>query len=212
MNYNDLTGRRFGQLTVIGRAPNDKHGNILWYCKCDCGGEKETRANALTSGKATSCGCVQKRRSAEAHTRHGYHGSRLYNIWSNMKGRCSTESCSFYERYGGRGITVCQEWLDNFEAFRDWALTNGYQEHLTIDRIDNDGPYSPENCRWSTEGEQARNRSTTSMITVDGITRSRTEWAEMLGIKPEALRSATRRGHNPETYIKTKLKEMEETT
>ena len=212
MKYNDLTGRRFGRLTVVERAPDDDHGNILWYCKCDCGGEKRTRSNALTSGKATSCGCVQKRRAAEAHTRHGCHGSRLYNIWSNMKGRCNTKSCSFYERYGGRGITVCDEWRDSFEAFRDWALANGYRDDLSIDRIDNDGPYSPGNCRWSTEEVQSRNRSTTAVITVDGIARSRTEWAEMLGIKPEALRSAIRRGHDPETYIKTKIRKTEETT
>ena len=209
MAYNDLTGRRFGKLIVLGRAPNDAHGNIMWHCKCDCGREKTTRVNALTSGKATSCGCIQRKRSAEAHTKHGGRRSRLYNIWSNMKGRCYVKSSSFYEIYGGRGITVCDEWRYSFETFRDWALANGYQDDLTLDRKDNDGPYCPENCRWATVKEQARNRTETVFFTVDGITKSRNDWAETLGMKPASLRAAIRRGHDPETYIRAKLKEKE---
>lgn len=210
MAYKDLTGQTYGKLTVIRRAPNDRHGNVMWECKCECGGSTTTRTSALTSGKATSCGCTQRKRSAEAQTKHGEHGTRLYNIWANMKGRCNTESSSFYEIYGGRGIKVCPEWENSFEEFRDWALANGYRDNLTIERKDTNGNYSPENCRWATEREQARNRSTTVFYTVDGVTRSRIEWAELLRIKPEALRAAIRRGHDPETYIKTRLNELEE--
>lgn len=210
MAYKDLTGQIYGRLTVIRRAPNDRHGNVMWYCECECGETTTTRTNALTSGKATSCGCIHRKRAADTHTKHGLHGTRLYNIWANMKGRCNTESSSFYGIYGGRGIKVCPEWENSFEAFRDWALANGYQDHLTIERKDTNGDYCPENCCWATEKEQARNRSTTVFITVDGTTKSRSEWAEVLKIKPAALRSAIRRGHDPETYIRTKLKEMEE--
>lgn len=206
MAYNDLTGRRFGLLTVIGRAPNDKHGNILWQCRCECGGERITHSNALTRGKTISCGCEQRRRATEAHVKHGGRRTRLYNIWSNMKGRCYTKSSSFYERYGGRGITVCPEWKESFETFREWALANGYKDNLTIDRKDNDGPYSPENCRWVTNAKNARYKSTTAMITVNGVTKARNEWAEIVGMTPAALRSAIRRGHNPEKYISDRLR------
>ena len=209
MKYQDLTGKRFGRLTVIRRAENDRYGNILWECVCDCGGKKITRVNALMSGKATSCGCVQRKRSAKAHTKHGKRHSRLYNIWCNMKGRCNTKSCSFYEQYGGRGIKVCPEWEHDFQAFYDWSMANGYRDDLTIDRIDNDGNYCPENCRWVTVTENARNRPCASRITVDGVTRTRNEWAEIIGMKPAALRSAIRRGRDPETYIREKLKEIE---
>ena len=206
MIYQDLTGEAYGRLTVIKKAGHDAHGNTMWECLCECNQTKIVKTADLKNGKTKSCGCFQRERASESHTKHGKRHTRLYNIWSNMKGRCHTKSCSFYEKYGGRGITVCDEWSNSFDSFWTWAMANGYRDDLTIDRIDNDGNYCPENCRWVTPKENARNRPCTVTITVDGITKTRSEWAEFIGMKPETLRSAIRRGHDPEEYIKKHLK------
>jgi hypothetical protein len=119
---------------------------------------------------------------------HGKRKTRMYRIWSDMKGRCNNPNRAKYARYGGRGITVCDEWMSDFQAFYDWAIKNGYREDLTIDRIDNDGNYCPDNCRWITMMEQASNKSTNHFITHDGQTFTMTEWARRIGIPREVLK------------------------
>lgn len=166
----DLTGQRFGRLTAIERR-GSKNGHVVWLCKCDCGKEKIVSASALKGGYTNSCGCLwveaisafnhserRKETSRMMKTRHGMKHSRIYRIWGTMKSRCSNPNVPCFKYYGGRGITVCDEWLQSFEAFRDWAMANGYRDDLTIDRIDNDKGYSPDNCRWATMKEQSMNK------------------------------------------------------
>lgn len=161
----DLTGQRFGRLTVLRSAGNSKSGHTT----------------LLRSGATKSCGCLKHEYLVQSHTTHSETQTRLYNIWAKMRGRCARESDSGFENYGGRGITVCMEWQESYEKFRDWALSHGYKDGLTIDRKDNNGPYSPENCRWADAKQQARNRRSNNVITFNGETRLAIEWDEILG-------------------------------
>lgn len=160
-SFKDLTNKKIGRLLVVGRANSilQKDGKPVtrWLCKCDCGNTKIIRADSLGRG-SHSCGCLKKELDKKQHTNDPVKKKRLYRIWCGMKYRCCNTKSSAYKNYGNRGIQVCKEWFDNFRNFEHWALNNGYQENLTIDRINNDGNYEPSNCRWVTRKEQNRNK------------------------------------------------------
>ena len=163
-------------------------------CTCDCGNKTEVLTTTLKNGKTLSCGCLKAEHLSKAVSKHKMSHSRIYRTWTNMKVRCYERKLSGYKDYGGRGITVCDEWKNNFMAFYNWAMANGYKDNLTIDRINVNGNYEPSNCRWATQAEQNRNKRTIIFITYKGITLCVSQWAKKLGIKTVTLRARFKKG------------------
>lgn len=196
----DLIGKRFGRLTVIAFAGTVKQQS-LWLCRCDCGREKVVRGRCLQNGNTRSCGCLRSEVAAARarnrdHSTHGLSHTRIYRIWRGMMQRCYKEHAKDYPRYGGRGITVCEEWHDVLE-FYDWAVLNGYQGDSQIDRIDNNGNYEPNNCRWVAAKKQQNNRRSCTYITIDGCIHTATQWCEIKGLSRNTYLSRVASGKTP---------------
>ena len=180
----DLTGEKFGRLLVLSRVEN-KDGYVRYLCKCDCGNTIITRGTRLKSGGVKSCGCLQKEHTSRlgvSKRRYDKSLNRLRRIYQAMINRCYNPNQISFHNYGGRGIKVCLSWKSNRNLFFEWALNNGYKENLTIDRIDNNGDYSPQNCKWTSLKEQARNRRSTALYFLNGETKPLAEWAEIYQI------------------------------
>lgn len=175
-------GERYGKWLVIGEGKDSKHRR----CKCDCGEIKDVRADHLTDGRSRSCGCSKKENHPWIYKGNPWRG-RLNRIYGNMLRRCYDERSDNYSRYGGRGITVCEAWRNSFDSFADWAYTNGYEKGLTIDRIDNDLVYSPDNCRWATKQEQNHNKRNNVVLMIDGERYTVTQAARKAGINPSKV-------------------------
>lgn len=184
--FDDLTGKRFGRLLVIEQAPKRK-GRIYWRCLCDCGNEIETQRNNLAYGDTKSCGCYRTIGKAK----HGLSENSIYPTWAAMMSRCYNPNNSGYHNYGGRGIKVCKRWHDIETLYLDMGEK---PEGHSIDRIDNDGDYCPENCRWATKKEQNRNRRDNVVLTYKGERKTLIEWAESLGMTYCTLYLRIRRG------------------
>ncbi len=176
----DLKGKRFGRLLVLYQGDRIG-GKIGWICQCDCGNKKLIAGGNLTKGLSRSCGCLRKEMMREKATTHNLSGSKLYYIHNNMKRRCYEPTNDHYKWYGAENKGVCEEWLgkDGFKNFADWALTNGYEDGLEIDRKNNSKGYSPDNCRWVTPKQNCRNKRNNHRITINGETKALAEWCEI---------------------------------
>src|SRR5689334_18932234 len=174
-NTQDLTGRRFGRLVVSAYA-----GKASWECVCDCGNTRRVLGKSLRGSNTQSCGCYMRERNSEAHRKHGKRDATEYRIWSLMKDRCLNKGGAAYKNWGGRGITICKSWVDSFEQFM--AAMGPRPPGGELDRIDNDGPYEPSNCRWADRVTQANNKRNNVKIEVFGETRTVAQWAREYGI------------------------------
>lgn len=201
--YDDLTGKRYFRLTVIRETerPKGKTNCHYWLCRCDCGNEIVLSSSAFNRGLTKSCGCYQREVSSRTLSRlkttHGKTGTRLYSIWAGMRRRCETPSATPYHWYGERGIQVCDEWKNSFETFEKWAIEHGYDSSAprgkyTIDRIDPDGDYSPQNCRLITQKEQSNNKRNNRRIEFNGETHTVSEWSEITGIPANTIHDRLR--------------------
>lgn len=185
----DITGRKYGKLTVIGIAGKGKDGRILWDCLCECGNHIFAKYNALENGRVKSCGCLKAERIGNLNKTHGESGSRLWRVWVAMRRRCNNKND---KDYGGRGIRVCEEWDNNFSSFKEWAYEHGYDENAafmqcTIDRIDVNGDYCPENCRWVDIKVQVNNSRHNHCVTYKDETHNLKQWSEILGVNYRLL-------------------------
>lgn len=183
----DLSGQRFGKLTAlrfIGRV--NKHS--MFMCICDCGKETIVTSNNLRRNHTTSCGCESSKKTmGKRSITHGLSKHPLFKMWCYMRNRCYWDKHNRFEHYGGKGITVCDEWRDDFEPFYLWAINNGWKKGLSIDRRENDKNYCPDNCRFTTTFHQNRNRTSNVKITIDGETKILIEWSELSGINPMTI-------------------------
>lgn len=196
-HFEDLSGKRYGKLLVISREES-KNKNTRWKCLCDCGKISIVAASQLKRGTTKSCGCLK---FESRNSTHGLSKTRLHSIWSGMKERCYRKNSPAYKWYGERGITIYQEWLDDFMNFYNWAMDNGYEDGLSIDRINVNGNYEPSNCRWIPLEEQALNTRTTKFLTYKGETKTVSEWCEITGIKKTTMLNRIRLGFTPEECI-----------
>jgi hypothetical protein len=210
--FKDMTGKEIGHLTVIRISGYSKDHRVMWECLCDCGKIVQRKGKGLRSGnpESKSCGCCSLDNIPSEKTVKAKHmgtKTRLFRIWSSMKNRCRCENWEGYKRYGGRGITVCNEWTNDYKKFRDWAMSHGYSDTLTLDRIDVNGNYEPSNCRWATWQEQANNRRKSLFVIYNGETKSIPDWARLFKINNVTLRNRLKRGLSMEEAIGKKHKQ-----
>ena len=191
MKPNNLIGQRFGRLVVTHDAGRCKKKNVLWGCRCDCGGVAVAHAYDLRAGKTASCGCIRRETTAALSRTHAMSKTRVYRIWSGMISRCKYESLATWERYGGRGVTVYAAWL-SFDCF--YADMGDPPKGYSLERVDNDGPYAPWNCKWATHAEQCRNKSSNVYYVVDGVPLIQTDAARLLQVRRATIREWRKRG------------------
>lgn len=204
----DISNQKFGRLTAI-RPTIKTHSGWKWLCRCECGTEVSVSKAHLMSGHTKSCGCLLKDLTQEKSAAKGFAKSRLYHVWHGMKRRCEKPSDDAYELYGARGIKVCKEWSEDFLAFREWALSTGYDETApktccTLDRIDNNGNYEPSNCRWVNMKTQSNNRRNNVNVTYQGETLTVAEWSDRTGLRHGTILGRLAKGWTIEDALTTR--------
>lgn len=207
----DLTGQKFGRLTAIEVAGSTPTMGVLWKCLCECNQEVFVPSGQLRSGRTKSCGCLHKDLAKHQGIKHMKFGDRIRRIRALMIGRCYNKNNIRYKNYGSRGIFVCEEWLSKkfgLLNFYNWAIENGYRDDLTIDRIDNDGPYAPWNCRWATYEQQANNTRRNKIIEYNGEIRTVSEWSKITGINRSAIVHRIERGWSIEDTLTKSVRKM----
>lgn len=202
----DLTGEKFNRLKVLKFAYK-KNGRGYWECQCDCGNITFVRSDSLQNGAIKSCGCLHNEISGNRFRKHGLCKTKIYKKWEGMKARCLNPNNTRYKDYGGRNITICQEWLDDFMNFYNWAINNGYKDGLTIERINNDGNYEPSNCKWITKEEQMKNTRNCHYIEYNGETHCVSEWLKILGITSRSIANKLYKGYPIEKLFNRKYTE-----
>lgn len=190
----NMIGTKFNGSVVETRHGVDKWGQALWECLCSCGNKFTTTGGNIRSGNTKSCGCMKKSFIKEANTTHGDSNTRIYNIWCDMKRRCHSPANYSYEHYGARGISVCEEWGASYEVFKEWSENNGYADNLSIDRIDNDGNYTPDNCRWAGRKVQGRNKRDNRIVDYRGKRMTMAELIETVGMPESTVRYRIKKG------------------
>lgn len=190
----DLTGKKFGRLKVLKRYGSNKKGQAMWMCECECGNINIVNGSNLRTGHVMSCGCLNKELAKERFIKHNLRHTKIYNVWRDMKYRCENKNNPQYKDYGGRGISVCDEWND-FNKFYNWAIENGYDEKLSIDRINNNEGYNPSNCRWANAKIQSNNKRNNLIVNINGEKYTVAQLSEKTGIGYEKLRSAYHKGN-----------------
>lgn len=203
--FKDLTNEKFGKLTVLRQGERVRSPTgvslITWYCQCDCGNYVTVRGGSLSSGNAKSCGCIHDELLKQRNYSHKQSNTKLYDVWKSMKQRCYNVNNKNYEDYGARGIHICEEWKTDYQTFYDWAITNGYQEGLSIDRIEVNESYKPSNCRWVNQKIQCNNTRTNRHITYNEITHTLAEWSDLYKINEETLSCRLSRGWDMTTAL-----------
>lgn len=195
----DLTGMKFNKLTGV-RKVYVRKSKWIWLWLCDCGNEKEIVGTEVTQGKTKSCGCEKYRQGGDTSINGKRH--QLYSIYYGMRTRCNDLNAPEYHNYGGRGIKICEEWLDNYKNFKVWAIHNGYDDNLTLERRDVNGNYSPDNCTWATIKEQNNNKRNTIFVEINGVVKSLSEWADETGINHTSLFYRYNKGDRDEYLIR----------
>lgn len=197
-----MIGKKFGRLTVLEELKErTKSREIKYKCLCDCGKYTNVRGSLLRNGEIKSCGCLQRETVTKINTKHGKSHNKLYDTYNNMIQRCNNSNNSQYTNYGGRGIKVCDEWKNNFIAFYSWSMDNGYSDGLTIDRIDNNGNYEPDNCRWVDYKTQNNNERSNVYITYKGMTKTLQQWSEYLNVDYGTIRTRHKKGWSDEECL-----------
>jgi hypothetical protein len=210
----DIIGKKFNRLTVLEFVGTDKYGNTKFLCECDCGNRKVLLGSKVKGGRTKSCGCLHSETARNNTKKHLSSHTKLYSVYAHILSRCFCKTNKNYHNYGGRGITVCEEWADKekgFDKFKEWAYQNGYDENAkfgncTIDRINNDGNYEPSNCRWADIKTQANNKRQNHLITFNGKTQNVTQWATELGFTNSTLFNRIRKGWSVEETLTTSVK------